>query len=155
MLAQLVYMSAATCLFDEVDLSVLLAKARERNESLEVTGMLLYHDGSFLQALEGDGANVDALYTRIARDPRHAQCQLLLRSSIAKRDFGGWNMGFANARHPQFRALPGFNDFFGRQFDRRGFLGDSSLPHKLLLAFRDGAWRQKVENGSLPAVTRR
>ncbi|MEM7363377.1 MAG: BLUF domain-containing protein, partial [Pseudomonadota bacterium] len=35
-----------------------------------VTGMLLYHEGSFLQALEGDRAVVEALYERIEEDPR-------------------------------------------------------------------------------------
>ena len=50
------------------------------------------------------------------------------------------------------KSLPGFNDFFGRRFSRQGFAADPSLAHKLLLAFRDGQWRQNVEFRDTTAV---
>lgn len=51
---QLVYMSAALWRPTRSDLVTLLAKARQNNSQLGVTGMLLYHDGSFMQVLEGE-----------------------------------------------------------------------------------------------------
>ena len=50
---QLVYISAANHEFTEKELHELLSKARKNNESYGITGMLLYHQGSFIQALEG------------------------------------------------------------------------------------------------------
>ena len=50
----LVYVSAARKLFDEAELSALLTQCRANNARLGVTGVLLYADGNFMQALEGE-----------------------------------------------------------------------------------------------------
>lgn len=149
-LIQLVYMSAATRPMDAVELTVLLAKAREKNQRLDVSGMLVYHDDSFLQVLEGAEAAVNTLYERIIQDDRHLGCTLLLRSYIDKRSFADWSMGFVNTKLFGPKSLPGYSDFFGRRFSRQAFAGDPSMAHKLLLAFRDGQWRMKVETGTTP-----
>jgi len=52
-LIQLIYVSAATNRFNPAELRELLRLARLKNQQLDVTGMLLYHEGSFLQVLEG------------------------------------------------------------------------------------------------------
>lgn len=46
---QLVYLSSAVELFREEELKDLLATSRLNNEKLHVTGMLLYHEGNFIQ----------------------------------------------------------------------------------------------------------
>jgi len=148
-------MSAATRQFDNVELTVLLAKARQKNEQLDISGMLVYYDDSFLQVLEGEEKSVESLYQHITRDERHANCEMLLRSFIDRRSFGDWTMGFVNTRLFGPTSLPGFNDFFGKRFSREIFIADPSTPHKLLLAFRDGQWRQKVEAGERPLVAAR
>lgn len=148
MLIQLVYMSAATRPFDTIDLSVLLGKAREKNERLGVSGMLVFHDNSFLQVLEGSQHSVEQLYQRITQDDRHAQCELLLRTFIDKRSFGDWTMGFVNTKLFGSQALPGFNDFFGKRFSPAAFASNPSTARKLLLAFREGMWRQTVDIGA-------
>ena len=52
---QLVYTSLlATREFPAADLKKLLVRARLRNKEAGVTGMLVFHDGTFLQALEGE-----------------------------------------------------------------------------------------------------
>jgi len=48
---QLLYISAATHQFTEQELTELLTKARENNESLGISGMLLYHERERLQRL--------------------------------------------------------------------------------------------------------
>ena len=88
----LLYVSAARKLFDETALSALLAQCRQNNAALGVTGMLLYSDGNFMQALEGEAAAVDALADKIAQDPRHHAMTVMLRHPIEQRQFEGWSM---------------------------------------------------------------
>jgi hypothetical protein len=47
----IVYASSALQLFTKPELQTLLEKARQNNAKLNVTGMLLYKDGNFMQAL--------------------------------------------------------------------------------------------------------
>ena len=58
----LVYASAGVSNWSPEEVQDMLIGFREKNASLDVTGMLLYKDGSFLQALEGDEAVVRDLY---------------------------------------------------------------------------------------------
>lgn len=152
---QLVYISAARFDFTADDLRALLATARVNNQRLDVTGMLLYHERSFIQALEGDEAAVMGLYERIARDPRHGSVEILLKGRIQKRNFGAWRMGFFNADLSPHPA--GFSDVFGEQFSRQMFSLDPSLARQLLLGFCDGGWRQYLDTddeteSALPAA---
>jgi len=49
--------------------------------------MLMYHDGAFLQALEGDELSVRGVFKRIEKDVRHAQVTILRnqRSFVERR----------------------------------------------------------------------
>jgi hypothetical protein len=67
----IVYASSALQLFTKPELQTLLEKARQNNAKLNVTGMLLYKDGNFMQALEGDMEVVTKLAGTIERDLRH------------------------------------------------------------------------------------
>ena len=88
----LVYVSAARTLFGPQQLSDLLAQSRRDNKARDVSGMLLHADGNFMQALEGDEETVDALYAKIARDPRHGHVKTLIREPLTKRVFADWSM---------------------------------------------------------------
>jgi hypothetical protein len=96
---QVIYTSTATEPFSAADLKQLLKRARMRNTSVGVSGMLIYHDGAFLQALEGQPAAVAEVFARIEKDRRHDQIQLLHRDQSfgERRVFGDWAMGFADA----------------------------------------------------------
>lgn len=96
-MVQLIYASAATVPFTPDELRLLLRKARARNSLFNVSGMLLYHTGSFLQVLEGPQEHVDRIYLAIADDKRHHRSKVLLRTEVAKREFGDWSMSFADA----------------------------------------------------------
>ena len=62
------------------------------NRLVNVTGLLLVHDGWFVQALEGPAASVRETYLRVARDPRHTGVTLLEAASTKARAFRDWNM---------------------------------------------------------------
>jgi hypothetical protein len=112
-LEQVIYISSATRLMSDDDLSLLLNQARKNNRYLNLTGMLLYCEGSFIQVLEGHKDTLENLFAKILRDPRHRNCQLLLRNPIETRLFEDWYMGFKSVSQQQFEDLPGYVDFFG------------------------------------------
>jgi hypothetical protein len=142
-LIQLIYVSAAAKPFTAAELRELLARARAKNERLEVTGMLLYHQGSFLQVLEGPVANVDPLLATIAEDGRHNRFLLLLRREIEARNFGDWKMGFVEVA-AQAQALPGFRDYFKSHASFLELQGDPKMVERVLDGFHDGQWRQYI-----------
>ncbi len=92
----LVYKSVATSLFSFEDIDLLLDKARSYNNRHQITGCLLYHDGKFIQYLEGPQLRILNLYDKITQDPRHTEVELLSYGSIEQREFEYWDMAFEN-----------------------------------------------------------
>jgi Sensors of blue-light using FAD len=140
-ITHLIYASVATEDFKTAQLTDLLQQARQTNETLGVTGTLLYSDGSFFQVLEGESAVVEQLYQNIMRDERHEQCTLIIKEPIARRSFGNWSMGFSHVSPEELTNIAGLNDFFhaGSCFTQL----DVGRAKKLLAAFAGGSWRTK------------
>jgi len=88
----LTYQSRAASVPSKADLESLVAKARIRNRGVGVTGMLLYEGGRFLQTLEGPPKGLEAVWTSIQRDERHADIELLARHSVSARLFSDWDL---------------------------------------------------------------
>jgi hypothetical protein len=136
-LCTLVYLSSAVTAFSTQDLRELLTKSRVNNSSLDVTGMLLFKDGNFLQVLEGEQANVRGLYQRIAKDKRHGGCTILFQSVAEERSFPDWSMGFHDLNSADVREIPGFSPFLGTSLTVADFGKDPGRAKKLLLLFKD------------------
>jgi hypothetical protein len=139
---QVIYSSAAVAPFSDTELSGLLATARVNNGLLGVTGMLLYHEGSFLQALEGQAQVLDNLYARIAKDKRHHRVVILLRREVDTRHFDAWQMGFASMKALPDN-LPGFSDYLRL---RGNPVESGNAAARVLAAFRDGRFRSYVQS---------
>jgi hypothetical protein len=90
--ACLTYKSVATAAPRAGDLDLLAGKARARNRSLDVTGMLLFEGGCFLQTLEGPPVAVAELWSSIQRDGRHNHIELLSEHMVAARLFSDWDL---------------------------------------------------------------
>lgn len=131
-----VYISSATNLFSDRDLLDLLAKAREKNSSLDITGMLLYKDGNFMQVLEGPEDKVRGLYSTIQADPRHLGILKLLEHPITDRAFPDWAMAFQNLNDPTLAQMPGYSEFLNDSLNSPAFQQDPTRAQKLLLTFR-------------------
>jgi hypothetical protein len=86
------YRSQATPLFHEDHLRSMVQQAQAYNAQHGITGILCYSEGQFIQVIEGEPAAVQALYARIARDPRHHQLEKLSEQAGARRLFGNWSM---------------------------------------------------------------
>jgi len=94
---QIVYTSSANRDFTAADLGELLRGAQRHNKNVGVTGMLVFHDGTFLQALEGENRAVNEIFARIHGDSRHRDVIVLHRGhGPEQRVFGDWPMGFAD-----------------------------------------------------------
>lgn len=94
MLISLTYMSFAAQEMSDAALQNIVSVSRDKNEKLDVTGMLLYLDKTFLQVLEGESEIIEALIRKIARDSRHHQITLIRKGRIEERMFSDWTMGF-------------------------------------------------------------
>lgn len=92
-LFQLVYRSEATEPMSEADIRELLRTARQNNERLEITGLLLRAQNRFLQVLEGPETAVRDLYATIREDSRHSHVETVFATLISRRTFPDWKMG--------------------------------------------------------------
>ena len=99
---QLLYRSRATQAFAEDLLSLLLDESRAHNAAHNITGLLCYSEGRFVQLLEGPPEHVHALYARIQRDPRHKQVTTLSDAASGQRFFADWQMGFVRVEAGEF-----------------------------------------------------
>jgi lipopolysaccharide biosynthesis regulator YciM len=132
----LVYVSSASQLFSEEELKALLLQSRENNTRLGLTGMLLYKDGNFMQALEGPDDAVETLYETIERDPRHQGVLQLTRQPIQDRRFAAWSMGFHNLDDTHLQQMPGYSTFMNEPLNSPTFKTDPTRADKLLRMFR-------------------
>ncbi|UAB78265.1 BLUF domain-containing protein [Erythrobacter sp. SCSIO 43205] len=86
------YQSIASAPPTDQELNALVAQARLRNQSVGVTGMLLYEDGRFLQTLEGPPAALSQVWSSIQRDERHEDIELLSEHYVEARLFSDWDL---------------------------------------------------------------
>lgn len=137
-LIHLVYASKETRPLKTEEIYELLSQSRAHNRNLEVTGMLLYSQGSFFQILEGDETTVKALFEKIKRDSRHANVVQIVSEAIYKRTFSDWSMGYAALPAQELERIDGFNDFFSSGRCLADL--DTGRAKKLLHAFGSGRW---------------
>lgn len=90
---RLVYISSAAVPLTKAELENLVWKASVRNRELDITGLLLHHEGCIIQVIEGPTQAVDTLMAKIERDPRHRGLLVLLREPMSAREFDSWGMG--------------------------------------------------------------
>ena len=125
MLFQLAYMSKTEGPWARADLLELLRLAHAKNPLLGITGMLLFRDGTFVQLLEGERDEVEALYDTIRADVRHQAVTTLWRVESDSRWFADWSMGFRDLEDDPV-TVPGLTDLL------RGPVNASALGHEVV-----------------------
>ena len=90
----LLYYGVESSKFGEADFDELLSQARERNESLEITGKLIYCEGTFIQVLDGSEKNVMDVYASIKTDKRLIATKVVTTGTVEQRYFKDWDMDF-------------------------------------------------------------
>jgi len=111
MLKQIAYASRQSYILNDTDIMELLANCRRNNSLYQITGMLVFFDGTFVQYLEGPEKNIDALYKKISNDKRHRDIVLLIEDYIENREFADWSMAFKNVTAANIKDIEGLKDF--------------------------------------------
>jgi len=105
---QIIYVSTAVQLMSQADLIEILETSREQNRKHDITGVLLYASGTFIQLLEGAAADVNLIYEVIERDARHKNVIKLVDKPALDRSFPDWSMGFSLVYTAKAKELMGF-----------------------------------------------
>lgn len=138
-LFQIVYTSTASKLLSQTELRELLKRSVQRNTQAGITGLLLYKDGNFMQALEGEEPAVIALFAKISRDPRHHHVIPLIHESIEQRNFPNSAMAFRDLDTAELRNLPGYSEFLNTPLNGELLAPDIPKCQRLLLLFKENA----------------
>jgi len=133
----LIYVSTSVKLLSDEELLDILKVSRENNSTKDVTGLLLYKGGNFMQVLEGPDEAVEALYKKIEADPRHKDLSVLAREQISNRQFPAWQMAFQDLDNPVIKNEPGFSQFLQNEFVADVYRQNPLRAYIMLLTFRD------------------
>ncbi|HEX8426817.1 BLUF domain-containing protein [Hymenobacter sp.] len=99
------YRSQAVAPFSDQQLAELVEQSKAWNEAHDITGLLCYSAGHFVQLLEGPSQPVLALYDRIRQDQRHHQVTLLSEATQFMRLFTDWRLALVEAEPLEFHWL--------------------------------------------------
>lgn len=91
---QLIYESRPSAGIDEDALIDILDRTQYKNLRLGISGLLVFHNGKFMQLLEGEEKQVKELFEIIRRDPRHTDVTVTLETDSQTRIMPSWVMGF-------------------------------------------------------------
>jgi len=83
----------------DVNIAQILQIARQNNQKNRLVGALYYGSGCFFQCLEGKKEDIDRLYVKLLKDPRHKDLRILVSEPIEKLGFSSWEMKFAAIDH--------------------------------------------------------
>lgn len=116
MYLNLIYFSKSESIMSEADLFLLLEESIKKNKTHNITGMLLYVKGEFLnhkmgrfiQVLEGLEVDVLRVFEEIKIDSRHRNVTVLNEISVPKRNFENWSMGFESTNHVNLNNKEGY-----------------------------------------------
>ncbi|QXV65481.1 BLUF domain-containing protein [Mucilaginibacter sp. 21P] len=104
----IVYISKSAYPMHENQLLDILHSSRIHNAAVNISGVLLYSEGTFIQLLEGRDKIIDALYKRIQADERHTNVITLVNQTTDEKSFEQWLMGFAVTDANKTEKLVGY-----------------------------------------------
>ena len=137
MLYELLYTSVAKWEMSSNELIELLEQSRKKNLRLNITGLLVYHNGEFMQILEGEKETVLELYDTITNDERHTSVKMFWEDSLPERGFSKWTMGFVNTENIELSTLKGYSQFLKEGFSSADINRCQTIGKKLILSLRD------------------
>ena len=137
-LHELIYVSLAEGDVSTADLTDMLLQCRQKNTKRGITGLLVYHRHEFTQILEGDKAEVLALYDKICADKRHRLPQVLWDGPIEQRSFADWSMGFLTPSDISLEGKPAYSSYLKTGLHQEILSSPTTMGRKMfLLSLRD------------------
>ncbi len=82
-------------------LEALFSETTKNNTSNNITGILLYESGNFLQVLEGDEEILKNLFDKIKADSRHRNIFVILSKTSERKIFKNYASGFSIVKSKQ------------------------------------------------------
>lgn len=137
----LAYISQEARRLTKDDLQDILRVSRVKNTVRQITGVLLYYDGLFMQVIEGEDADVQGLLDTLRSDRRHHNLCVVLDETVPERHFPEWAMALVD-----FADLPSEDRWLCRTLEqalpqlRSNVLADRI--HRLI-----GSFQAMVGNG--------
>lgn len=116
-LVELRYQSKSVYDMGILGLTRILHSAVATNTRLGITGILSFDKGYFGQILEGKRGNVEQVWSRIQKDKRHSNIELLGISEIQERRFPKWSMKLFDVQEFAI-TFPQFSDVVSGMSDR-------------------------------------
>lgn len=93
-LLQLVYRSLADPNLTQADVLNILRRSQVKNHQEQISGLLIFRNGQFLQLIEGPPLAVHALLKTIQEDQRHREIEVLYESFVDEPTMPTWAMGY-------------------------------------------------------------
>lgn len=110
MLYQVIYSSVASAVMPKSKLYRILTEARSSNQRNEITGVLVFAEGRFLQVVEGEKESVANIMMRISLDPRHEDVRILHEGIIESRSFPNWLMAYLTSNAKELANWAGLRN---------------------------------------------
>lgn len=135
---ELLYTSVSPKSLSEPDLFEILDKARLKNKSLGITGMLIYHDREIIQILEGEKNTVKELFQTIFEDRRHTSVDIFYQGEVESRSFTDWSMAFKSLDEGMVEEISAGYEGFNKEISPIGIIKESpNRGKKIFISLRD------------------
>jgi hypothetical protein len=94
----IIYTSEYVGRSEDIDdvLDDIVRRSKVNNAEFDITGLLFYHNGRFIQVLEGKKEPLEGLMSILENDVRHEHIQRIVDQAIKKRAFEEWHMDSLN-----------------------------------------------------------
>jgi hypothetical protein len=107
---RIIYLSTATHYLEKEEIDSLLKQSCGYNLENNITGILLYVDGDFIQVLEGNKSIICSLFEKIKKDKRHKGVICVINGTIQQRQFSDWSMGYYATNYQNLSKIKGFEN---------------------------------------------
>ncbi len=136
-LFHLVYVSRTTKAFLEHDIENIVHVSQRNNRRLDITGILAFGNGRFMQFLEGSEIDVIQIFSIIKQDLRHHNIDVIRRGNIPRRQFSDWHMRLTYPNEISIRSGIIYNKLFDLKIKSEAIIDFSIESRALLLAFKN------------------
>jgi len=131
---ELIYVSTAAKRMTKDNLQSILMESMLYNSDHNITGILLYDQGSFCQVLEGDKKDVLSIFKKIKKDKRHFNVITISEKDIQYREFSAWSMRFINLDFYDREMIQGYQTISGNRMNWTDI--NASLAKNILMQFK-------------------
>ena len=128
MLHRIIYLSSASKDLTNEEVHNLLLLSKINNKKNNISGLLLFIDGNFIQVLEGDKDTINDLFQKIEKDTRHKNVTKVIEDTIESRQFENWDMGFSVINSKDLKEENDFKNFdFDNIFSKTDFIAETFI----------------------------